>query len=160
MNYNGRNKKIKNRKPHLYLKLYKKPNPNSRKNYKKFISNDTKNVDKIKNLACVTMNHTIGNHKDFSKNLLSTSKFKIEIQDEFNSNYFNYPLYSNNNEINNYSIDKDKHKVFKTTDYEKDLEKIPSENILDSKNIITTPCLIGVARTLIDRTIQKTKGTG
>ena len=106
------------------------------------------------------MNHTIGNHKDFSKNLLSTSKFKIEIQDEFNSNYFNYPLYSNNNEINNYSIDKDKHKVFKTTDYEKDLEKIPSENILDSKNIITTPCLIGVARTLIDRTIQKTKGTG
>ena len=53
MNYNGRNKKIKKRKPHLYLKLYKKPNPNSRKNYRKFVSNNIRNIDnnKIKNFS-------------------------------------------------------------------------------------------------------------
>jgi len=45
-------------------------------------------------------------------------------------------------------------------DYEKDLEEKRPENILDSKNIITTPCLISITRTLIDRTIQKTKGIG
>jgi len=45
-------------------------------------------------------------------------------------------------------------------DYEKDLEEKRPENILDSKNITTTPCLIGITRTLIDRTIQKTKRIG
>jgi len=43
---------------------------------------------------------------------------------------------------------------------EKDLEELRSENILNYKNIITTPCLIGVVSALIDRIIQETKDDG
>jgi len=62
------------------------------------------------------MNHTTGNHKDFSKNLLNYSKNKFKIQDEFNFNYFIYSFLSNNNEANDYFDDDDEEEDFEITD--------------------------------------------
>jgi len=94
------------------------------------------------------MNHTRGNHKDLSKNLLNNSKNKSELQDEFNFNYFIYSFLSNNNEANDYFDDDDEEEDFEIIDIPeayRDLmevfskiyaDKLPPHRLTDCKIVL------------------------
>ena len=151
MNYDKNNKNIKNKKPHLYLKFFKKRDPNSRKNYENINQNNLKNIannDNNKNLACVTTNNTTKINGNFSKNLLKNSKNNFEIQDEFNFNNFIYSFLSNNNEEIDYYDDEEEEEDFEIADIPeayRDLvevfskikaDKLPPHRLTDCKIVL------------------------